>query len=265
VQFVETFDGNQGLQRFDAGVWHRDPYGVETVQWPGDHDANCGSPATSRTIHKGSSGGTVTQYPAGEYFYMCADHLMDAIGDTSGYSIGWFSPKQVFDHVDSVAFDVNLTNLGDRKWWKVGVVSLSTYNTTWNGSCCGPAQGFLFADVGAAALPGLEGPGRLIATWGEDCTSNCVGRLFGVGGNHRAGQTNTDPNDKITRHPVTLVDNHNGTVTFTVAGVAVTQEGAFPACPCRVVLYDHNYTPNKSFWPRVPNPYTWHWDSVVVR
>jgi hypothetical protein len=32
------------------------------------------------------------------------------------------------------------------------------------------------------------------------------------------------------------------------------------------VIYDHNYTPNKSDPPAaVDNPYTWHWDNIVVR
>jgi hypothetical protein len=264
AQFVETFDANTGLDRFDAGVWHRDPYLVETTQWEGDHDLNCGNPATSRTIHRGSPSNGSTQFPPDEYFYLCANHMMDSVGDTSGYSIAWFSPKQTFATVDSVEFTVSLQNLGDRKWWKVGVVSDALYRSTWNGSCCGPAQGFLFADNGTAGLPGLVGPGRLIATWGENCSQDCTVRHFGTGNNHLAGATATDPSDKMTRHPVALVDNHNGTVTFSVAGVSVTQAGAFPACPCRVVIYDHNYTPNKSFWPRVPNPYTWHWDSIVI-
>jgi hypothetical protein len=265
AQFVETFDGNAGFERFNAGVWHRDPYLVEMSQWPGDHDLNCGTPDTSRTIHRGDPiSGSSTQFPAGEYFYTCINHLMTAVGDTSGYSIAWFSPAQTFAAVDSVEFTVSLQNLGDRKWWKVGVVSDSLYQSTWNGSCCGPAPGFLFADNGTAGLPGLVGPGRLIATWGENCSQECTVRHFGVGNDHLAASTATDPDDKMTRHPVSLVDNHDGTVTFTVAGESVTQPGAFPACPCRVVLYDHSYTPNKSFWPRVPNPYTWHWDSVVI-
>jgi hypothetical protein len=235
-------------------------------EWQGDHDLNCGSPATSRTIHRGNPlPGSSTNFPPDEYFYTCVNHLMTAVGDTSGYSIAWFSPNQTFPSVTEVTFDVNLTNLGDRKWWKVGVVSDSLYQTTWNGSCCGPAPGFLFADNGSTGLPSLEGSGRLIGTWGEDCSQECTVRHFGVGNNHLAAATSTDPNDKMTRYPVTLTDNQDGTVTFTVAGVSVTQAGSFPQCPCRVVFYDHNYTPNKSTYPRVPNPYTWHWDSIIVR
>ena len=37
--------------------------------------------------------------------------------------------------------------------------------------------------------------------------------------------------------------------------------GSFPECPCRVVFYDHDYTPNKNeFGPGVQHGYTYHWD-----
>ena len=45
-QFVETFDGNTGLERFDFGIYHRDPDDsgmVANTQWTGDHDLNCGA------------------------------------------------------------------------------------------------------------------------------------------------------------------------------------------------------------------------------
>jgi hypothetical protein len=66
----------------------------------------------------------------------------------------------------------------------------------------------------------------------------------------------------MTRYPVSLVDNHNGTVTFTVNGTSVTRPGSFPVCPCHVVFYDQNYTPDKD---GVPVGHTWHWDTIVIR
>ena len=68
---------------------------------------------------------------------------MDSVGDTSGYSIGWFSPNQMFASVTEVDFDVNLTDLGDRKWWKVGVVSEVAVQLDLQRSCCSVAPGFL--------------------------------------------------------------------------------------------------------------------------
>jgi hypothetical protein len=85
-----------------------------------------------------------------------------------------------------------------------------------------------------------------------------------IGNTGTSTGSNPTPTDKATRHPVSLIDNKNGTVTFTVAGVSVTRAGSFPACPCRVVFYDHKYTPNKMDGGP-PRGYTWHWDNIVVR
>ena len=98
------------------------------------------------------------------------------------------------------------------------------------------------------------------------------GRLSaGHPGGLKIGDTGTDGffsagSDKRTRHPVSLTDNGNGTVTFSVAGVSRTVSGSFPECPCRVVFYDHDYTPDKNEWgPGVQYGYTYHWDNIVVR
>ena len=254
VQFIETFTGNTGLQRFNHGVWHRDPYDVVTSQWTGDHDAACGSPATQRVIHRSAPD---------ESFYNCVDHMMESVGDTSGYSVGWFSPKQTFGSVKEVDFDVNLTDLKARKWWKVGVVSEARYNSTYNGSCCYPAPGFLVSDVGAADLPmSLNTSDIFVATWGGGASAGYPGGRMKIGNNNVGASANPTPNDKATRHKVSLVDNGNGTVTFTVAGVAATASGSFPACPCRVVIYDNNYRPTKD---GMPQGLTWHWDNIIVK
>jgi hypothetical protein len=220
----------------------------------------CGSPATSRTVHR--------NVPA-ESFYNCVDHMMTAMGDTSGYSVVWFSPAQVFPSVDSVSFAVNLTDLGARKWWKVGVVTDALYGSSYANFYDGQmVPGFLVSDVGASALrEDLSTSDRLIATWSGQASAGWPGGWMKVGDNWPpTANANPTPTDKAARHPVSLVDNRNGTVTFTVAGVSTTKSGAFPACPCRVVFYDHNYTPNKSDPPApVSNAFTWHWDSIVVR
>ena len=251
-QFVETFDGNVGLDRFNYGVWHRDDNLVNTTQWTGDHDLSCGTPATQRTIHRDNPS---------ESFYVCRDHVMTSVGDTSGYSIAWFSPKQTFGTVSSVSVDVNLTDLGPRQWIKVGVVSEARYNSTVS-SCCGRAPGFLASDVGAADLPtDLATSDLLVATWSGGASAGYPGGMK-IGDTETSGQANPTPNDKATRHQVSLVDNLNGTVTFTVAGVSRTVSGSFPDGPVRVVFYDHNYTPDKD---NNPIGHTWHWDNVIVQ
>src|SRR5690606_22509187 len=50
--FVETFDGNTGLERFDTGVSHRDDHLVAQRSWTGDHDLACGGPDTQRQIRR---------------------------------------------------------------------------------------------------------------------------------------------------------------------------------------------------------------------
>lgn len=256
VQFMETFTGNVGLDRFNHGVWHRDPYIVAQTRWTGDHDLNCGSPDTQRVIRRSNPD---------ESFYMCKDHMMTSVGDTSGYSIAWFSPKQTFDRVRSVSFDVNLTNLGTRQWWKVGVVSEARYQS-FGSSCCTRPPGFLASDVDAADLPtNLATDDLFVATWSGGLSGGYPGGLK-VGNTNTNTFVNPTPNDKATRHPVSLVDNGDGTVTFTVAGVSVTRPGAFPAGPVRVVFYDHNYTPDKSIQETgvLPQGHTWHWDNIII-
>jgi hypothetical protein len=186
------------------------------------------------------------------------------MGAASGYSVVWFSPKAVFDSVSQVSFDVNLTDLLARKWWKVAVVSDTLFNSSygagWNGAVKVP--GFMFADVGSSDLDGnLAGSDRLVATWSGGASAGYPGCLK-IGNTKTGTCVNPTPRDKATRHPVSFTDNHNGTVTFTVAGVSATGTGSFPACPCRVVFYDHNYTPDKD---GTPVGHTWHWDNIIVR
>ena len=52
--FVETFDGNTGLDRFDTGIYHRGDLADGTITWPlanltwpGDHDMACGDPTST--------------------------------------------------------------------------------------------------------------------------------------------------------------------------------------------------------------------------
>jgi hypothetical protein len=255
--FVETFDNNTGLDRFDTGVWHRDPYLVEQNSWPGDHGPNCEPPEQKRIIHRNNPS---------ESFYLCADHMMTSVGDTSGYSVAWFSPDQVFADVTEISFDVNLTDLGSRQWWKVGVVTDRLYGQT-RSTCCGTRPAFVVSDVDAADTgTSLNTPDLFIATWGGGLSGGYPGGLK-IGNSNTGASANPTPNDIRIRHPATLRDNGNGTVTFTVAGVSATRQGSFPEGPLRVVFYDHNYTPTK------PDPasnndsglFTWHWDNIIIR
>jgi hypothetical protein len=287
--FFEDFTGNTGLERFTWGVYHRhvahheayNPHssnGIPGVDnnagaggdWTGDHDLNCGDPTTQRPLTtdfeqdtNGSNGWLPTLYPhTEELVYMCRDHFMTSMGDISGFTVLWLAPKKVFSDVNSISFKVNLTNLGDRKWWKVGVVSdalyTSTYGSGWNGAVMVP--GHVVSDVGSSDLNGsMEGPDRLIATWSGGASH--AGRQGMAIGATKVPCGFDGGTDKATRHPVSLTDNGNGTITFNVAGSSCTTAASFPPCPCRVVFYDQNYNPDKD---GVPIGHTWHWDDVQV-
>ena len=285
ARFVETFDGNRGLDRFRYGVYHRGvgyheagtpvPSGIDNNAsaagvWTGDHDLACGPPDTQRVLRSdfrqdtsGANGWKPwIDFHTEDLVYACRDHIMSSMGDIAAYSVLWFSPDMVFADVGAVSFDVNLTDLGDRKWWKVGVVSDALFNSSYTAGYAGlRVPGFLVSDVGSADLRGgLAGSDRLLATWSGGASAGYPGAM-------KIGETRVNcsfnaGSDKMTRFPVSLVDNNNGTVTFTVAGSSCTTAGAFPGCPCRVVFYDHNYTPDKD---GIPIGHTWHWDNIIVR
>jgi hypothetical protein len=287
AKFIETFDGDAGLDRFVWGVYHRDQghrfmsdpepgLGVDNNAfvggtWTADHDLTCGSPDTQRplasTFEQG--GGDTGWLPrvdwnVSQLMYTCRNHVMSTMGAVAAFSVLWFGPNEVFDDVNRVDFDVNLTYLGPRQWWKVGVVSDNLYRSAYRTGARNDVvvPGHVVSDVGSSDLDGdLEGSDRLIASWGGAASAGDHGGLK-IGDSGTLGRSDPTPNDKATRHPVSLVDNANGTVTFTVAGQSVTSSGSFPACPCRVVFYDQNYTPDKD---GTPIGHTWHWDNIVIR
>ncbi len=286
--FFQDFTGNTGLDDFDVWVFHRndDLYDSNSNvnnnsggTWLGDHvdlgNGQCGGANTSRELHHHSD---MPQEERATAVYVCNPpnnnpHLMTSMGDVDNFSLIAFSPKVVFDSVSEVSFEVNLTDLGNRQWWKVGVITEELYNSQWNYYNDDVVPGFLITDVGPANLGGLNGPDRLVATWSGGVSAGYPGRMM-------IGDTNADyngtvyddvtgsrvranptPTDKGTRHDVSLVDNGDGTVTFTVAGIGGTKPGSFPECPCRVLFWDNNYTPDKD---TNPIGHTWHWDDIAV-
>ena len=261
VVFMEAFDGNGGLDGLDTHVFHRnvdvhDYDGFSGGSWTGDHDVACGTPYTQRPLRFDPDDSQATR--RANSFYTCRNHMMTSMGDVENYSIVAFSPAEVFDDVNSVAVDVNLTDLGNRQWFKVGVLSTA--------DCPAIDLRCMYSDVGAADLDtDLATPGRLVASWGGGLSAGHPGGL-------KIGNTSTDRSfsagdDRATRWPVSLVDNRNGTVTFNVADRSATVSGSFPECPCRVVFYDHNYTPDKSAADGFPfsGGHTLHWDNIIVR
>ncbi len=245
VGFVETFDNNTGLNRFHTGVYHRDEFLVSSVTWQGDHDADCGPPGTSRTIHRDN--------PT-DIFYTCRDHLMTAVGDTAGYSTAFFTPKTTFINERSVSWDVNITDLGARQWWEVAILPLSSDDLV--------AASWLSPDpTGLDPYPNnsvVVGNGP----FGRDF------QIFAAGNQSQplsAPMCSTDPEacgSKAIRRTFTVIDNGNGTITVQAFGQNFTRNGSFPSGGFKVVFKDHNYTPDKD---GVPVGYTWHWDNIIIK
>lgn len=248
--FVETFTGNTGLDRFDFGVYHRNTLAEwpgAALSWSADHDMACGSPATQRTVNRDTD----------EWIFMCSDHLMTSIGDTSGYSTGWFSPKQTFSTETRVSWDANITDLGGRQWWEMSIVPVSYNSGVATCPYCSVSAGLSPSPSGLPAYP---------------ADSVVVGlRYLGFADGNEFNAAQYYPIDafdpegvasKTIRRPFSVTDNRNGTITVDWGGVkSATVAGSFPAGGFRVVFKDHNYTPDKD------GPvagYTWHWDSIVV-
>ncbi len=244
--FVEDFTGNTGLERFDTGVYHRDEHLVANTTWTGDHDLDCGSPDTQRVIRRDRPD---------ESFYLCRDHLMTSVGDTSGYSIGWFSPRQTFQRGPhtSVSWDANVTDLGGRQWWEVILVP--------------EGEPFLATIEWLAGTANIDayGPSTIavgIGPFGGSANVFSGGELHEPLDWRRVGDVDPEAHaSKAIRRPFRMVDNLDGTITFTYLGETVTYPGRFPD-RFRVYFKDHNYTPDKD---GIPAGHTWHWDTIAIR
>lgn len=250
---METFDGDGGLDRFDVGVFNRDGAATGTVS--ADHDLQCGAPDTQRTVFASDPRSS---------FYTCKDHLMTAIGDWSGYSVGWFTPKQTFRNATKVSWDVNVTNLGARQWWEVMIVPAS-YRSGVSGCPQCAVQSWL--SPSPANLPGYPNSAIVV---GNGAFGNTVNIHHGTdrfsGWQHTCGtswdlfQSGGACESKMTRVPFSITQA-NGTITVDYGGMHTeTFPGSFPD-EFVVVFKDHNYTPDKD--GRVAG-HTWHWDNIVI-
>ncbi len=250
ASFAETFDGNSGLDSFNAGVYHRDTDVVRRTQWSGDHDLGCGSPDSQRTV----------QRDTGEWRYTCKDHMMTSIGDTSGYSTGWFSPKATFTGQNKVSWDVNVTDLGNRQWWEVMIAPADFRSGV--GSCpqCAVADWLSPDPSGLPAYPNgsvVVGNGP----FGRDIQVHTDGAERDVASSSICTLDPEGCGSKPIRRTFSITDNENGTVTVDYGGFATyTVPGSFPD-QFNVIFKDHNYTPEKD---NNPVGFTWHWDNIFV-
>jgi len=186
---------------------------------------------------------------------------MTSVGDASGYSIAWLSPKQTFSGATSVSVDVNSTFLGSRQWWEIALVPVGYRSPqvdcpqcTGKHSAIGdrldelPPGGIVFGTSGGGGRPMVN----YVETTKEHVCRVSEGPL---------DQEGCD--SKPIRRTWSLTDNVDGTVTLRFMENSWTVAGAFPDGEWNLVIKDHNYTPSKACDGECAG-FTWHWDDILV-
>ncbi len=253
--FLETFDTAAGFTtRFKTQVMHGAKPPVIS-SWPGDHNVHCQGPTTYRTVR--------ASVPA-ESLYWCAPngpdtgHIMTSM-NTSGYGQVDFSPNQVFPRIRRVCWDQNLTELGGRKWTQVVVVPESIYQA--NAKRLDYVKPPIQADV---AVGGVRISGEtFLFEMVRGSSVTYVGQT--ISDFNFSGFTTTDKAQRF-RHCIT--DLENGTVRIEMQRPDHTDvrtlRGSFTNGPARVIFQDDNYDGPKDETPKPENPFTWHWDNILI-
>jgi len=268
--FSEDFVDDDSFDRFEADIYHRDDWVMTETSWEGDHrptgpnDA-CSSPMEKRQIERGNR---VQGFDQG-WIYRCRPggdaakaHLMTSIGDTSGYSIGAFTPTVTFEDVSEVRWEVNITDLGSRQFPEVKIMPAATFDFQ-NLPCSIdwlPCHTDNHDDLGSVGTSFFHAEPAIN-----------TGAVFVNGYDWDSGWRDTagDPARQsfTTRRSHFFRDNGDGTLTFGVEKAdgsfeTVSAPGSFPEGEVRVVFADHNYTPRKDLPPG--GTFTWHWDDIQI-
>lgn len=264
--FFEDFSGSGSMGRFDIGLYHRDDHVVDDTNWFGDHASTgpgdlCGAPEERRQIARGDRNSGFNN----DWIYRCVPggdlgkaHMMTAIGDTSGYSIGAFAPSQSFTGVREVRWDVNLTDLGLRQFTEIKIIPSGRFDF----------QALPCAKDLPCNTPEVGELGAVAVSFFNHKLHIHNGSSLMVDDDEWFDMYGGDPalSSIRTRRTMFFRDNGNNTLTYGVEREngsfhEMTVSGRFPSGAVRVVFGDHNYTPNKGG----PSSFTWHWDNIEVR
>lgn len=283
VFWSEDFDSDDSIDRLAIQVHNQFgtpdeplPPGGENGNPPkafnGDHNHECQGPDTVRPL--------VEDHTAETHLWWCAPkgpesgHFMTGV-NSQGYVVVAFTPRDdngpvLFpDSANRVCWDQNLTNLGGRKWTQLSVVSQARYDA--NGT-------IVFIN------PDNEGNAGNSPVAADDdfMFSSQFNAVFYFQGDTRTVEdydsVDITITDKATRYQTCLTDNRDGTVTRTQARPGgrtdvFTGPGSFPAGPRLFILSDDSYNPDKFDVDKpdespqhfgIPDPYTWHWDNIVI-
>lgn len=268
--FFEDFSDDGSFARFRTGIYHRDDWVVGETSWLGDHrptgesDA-CSGPLEKRVIERGERAQGFDQ----GWIYRCrpadrADlaHLMTAIGDTSGYSIGSFTPSETFRGVTEVRWEVNITDLGARQFPEVKIIPVDNFDFQ-NLPCSIewlPCNTDSHADLGSVGTSFFHA---------EPAINTGHGFVNGWDWDSGWRDTGTDPARQsiMIRRTHFFRDNGDGTLTFGIekedgSFETIDASGSFPSGEVKVVFSDHNYTPRKDEPADIT--FTWHWDDISI-
>ncbi|MEM9561970.1 MAG: hypothetical protein AAGA93_05100 [Actinomycetota bacterium] len=290
LAFREDFTAGNWQGRFDFDVFHRDDVLGSQDVWPGDHQITgpndlCGPPQEKRSVNRGQRSSGFND----EWIYRCVPggdlakaHIMTTIGNTSGYSVGGFAPKETFRNVREVRWDVNQTDLGTRQWTEIAIVPVAKYDIL--DLPCPPSlpcQLPSHTDLGSVGtrwmgqhVRGIGTPSQpngYIETTGPN-GYRCGGCPMEIGRKYGVNYAVNDP--AITsiqiRRTNFFRDNGDGTLTWGLQMAdgsfdEFTVPGSIPSGPVKVVFKDHNYTPLKAPSKALPvTTFTWHWDNLEV-
>ncbi|MEM8922081.1 MAG: hypothetical protein AAGD35_01170 [Actinomycetota bacterium] len=272
VAFFEDFSAPGSLDRFEFEIHHRDDFVVSTETWEGDHAVTgpndlCGPPEEKRIITRGNRANGFND----DWIYRCVPggntdlaHIMTSIGDTSGYSIGGFAPKQSFSGVTEVRWDVNITEMGGRQFPEVKIMPASSVD--FQDLPCAvewlPCDTSTHGQLGSVGVSFMNHQMWINGGSGEQSLSDHWGREWLYPGDPAVDSIRT-------RRTHFFRDNGDGTLTFGIETEdgsfhEVSAPGRFPSGPVRVVFADHNYTPTKDDIAPREMTFSWHWDDIMV-